>query len=131
MILDTKPKRVRFRIKSGEEEHNSLDSLKLNFVWNDIKQLFDGRLQKWLKRIDENSIAEEIESLGKPKDIPLDLLRVYNALFRRNSTEPFHTIEDVIAEVLRSERDSKTAAINLMHQILPMLTVESLIDLVD
>ncbi len=130
MILEAKPKRVRFRIKSGEEEHNSLDSLKMNFVWNDIRPLFDGRLKKWLRTIDANSIAEEIESLGQPEDTVSDLLWVYNTLFRASLSNPYNSIEDVLKEVLSSQRDSKIAALNLTHQILPMLSVDALIDLV-
>ncbi len=134
MILEAKPKRVRFRIKSGDEEHNSLESLKLQFVWNDIKQLFDGRLKKWLKRIDENSIADEIESLGQPEDTVCDILEVYNLLFRGKESmqlncDPFSSIEDVLDEVSKTERDTKASALNLAHQILPKLAVDDLVEL--
>lgn len=44
MKLISKAKPVKIRIKSGGEEHSSLDSLKRNFNISDIQPLLDGRL---------------------------------------------------------------------------------------
>ena len=56
-------KAVRIRIKSGGEEHSSLESLKQNFCLEDIKPLLDGRLTRWLQRQGEKEqqLAEELK----------------------------------------------------------------------
>lgn len=56
-------KPVRIRIKSGGEEHSSLESLKQNFCLEDIKPLLDGRLSRWLQRLGEKEqqLAEELK----------------------------------------------------------------------
>lgn len=46
MRLIPKAKAVRIRIKSGGEEHSSLDSLKRNFNLSDVRVLLDGRLSR-------------------------------------------------------------------------------------
>lgn len=61
MILDPKVKPVRFRIKSDEVEHGSLASLREHFVWEDVRALLDGRLEKWLIRIGEVDMANRIK----------------------------------------------------------------------
>lgn len=58
MKLIPKAKPVKIRIKSGEEEHSSLDSLLHNFNVSDIEPLLDGRLVRWLKQQGENELAE-------------------------------------------------------------------------
>ena len=49
MKLTSTPKPVRFRIKSGGEEHSSLDSLRHNFCIDDLK-IIENQLLRWLKR---------------------------------------------------------------------------------
>lgn len=93
MRLIPKAKPVRIRITVGNVEHNSLESLQENFVWQDIVSLLDGRLIKWLKRINANSIAENLLELTTPSERPRE---VYNILFRGNS--PFINTEDVFKE---------------------------------
>ena len=63
MILKPIAKPVRIRIKSGGEEHSSLESLKQNFCLEDIKPLLDGRLSRWLQRQGEKEqqLAEELK----------------------------------------------------------------------
>lgn len=61
MKLVAKAKPVKIRIKSGGEEHSSLDSLKMNFCINDVKELLDGRLSRWLKQQNEILLAVEID----------------------------------------------------------------------
>lgn len=58
MKLIPKAKPVKIRIKSGGEEHSSLDSLKRNFNISDIQPLLDGRLVRWLKQQGENDLAD-------------------------------------------------------------------------
>lgn len=63
MKLIPQAKPVKIRIKSGGEEHSSLDSLKRNFKINDIKPLLDGRLVRWLKQQGENELANVISEV--------------------------------------------------------------------
>lgn len=93
MKLIPKAKPVRIRITVGNEEHNSLESLQENFVWDDIISLLDGRLIKWLRRINANSIADNLLELSSPTEKPLE---VYNILFRGNS--PFVEADEVFIE---------------------------------
>ena len=60
MKLIAKAKPVKIRIKSGGEEHTSLDSLMKNFNISDILPLLDGRLVRWLKQQGENELADII-----------------------------------------------------------------------
>lgn len=63
MKLIPKAKPVKIRIKSGEEEHSSLDSLKRNFNISDIQPLLDGRLVRWLKQQGEDELANVISEV--------------------------------------------------------------------
>ncbi len=66
MILNPKPKPIRYRISSGGVEHSSLDSLRRHFRWNEVKELIqEERIQKWLRKINKDSIAESIEQAPK------------------------------------------------------------------
>lgn len=93
MKLQAKAKPVKIRITSGGEEHSSLESLRNNFVWKDISQLFDGRLVKWLRRIDEPEKAQQIEEI---KDYDKQILEVYSILFP--SVKKFQSVEDLLLE---------------------------------
>ena len=64
MKLKPIAKPVRIRIKSGGEEHSSLESLKQNFCLEDIKPLLDGRLTRWLQRLGEKEqlLADEVKN---------------------------------------------------------------------
>lgn len=63
MKLIPKAKPVKIRIKSGGEEHSSLDSLKRNFDIHDIQPLLDGRLVRWLKQQGENELADMVSKV--------------------------------------------------------------------
>lgn len=63
MKLIPKAKPVKIRIKSGGEEHSSLDSLLHNFKVSDIEPLLDGRLTRWLKQQRKNELAELVEGI--------------------------------------------------------------------
>lgn len=58
MELIPKAKPVKIRIKSGGEEHSSLESLKRNFNISDINPLLDGRLARWLRQQGERALAD-------------------------------------------------------------------------
>ena len=58
MELIPKAKPVKIRIKSGGEEHSSLESLKRNFNISDINPLLDGRLARWLRQQGESALAD-------------------------------------------------------------------------
>lgn len=64
MKLIPQAKPVKIRIKSGGEEHSSLDSLKRNFDIYDIQPLLDGRLVRWLKQQGENELANVISEVN-------------------------------------------------------------------
>lgn len=63
MRLIPKAKPVKIRIKSGGEEHSSLDSLKRNFDIHDIQPLLDGRLVRWMKQQGENELADMVSKV--------------------------------------------------------------------
>ena len=63
MKLIPKAKPVKIRIKSGGEEHSSLDSLKRNFDIHDIQPLLDGRLVRWMKQQGENELADMVSKV--------------------------------------------------------------------
>lgn len=91
MKLIAKAKPVRIRITSGGEEHATLESLRKNFVWKDIRELFDGRLIKWLRRIDENDKAQQLAEI---KNADFNILNIFNILFSQNYQ--FKSVEDVL-----------------------------------
>lgn len=66
MKLIAKAKPVKIRIKSGGEEHTSLDSLMKNFNISDILPLLDGRLVRWLKQQGENELADVLKTTPIP-----------------------------------------------------------------
>lgn len=66
MKLIAKAKPVKIRIKSGGEEHTSLDSLMRNFNISDILPLLDGRLVRWLKQQGENELADALKATPIP-----------------------------------------------------------------
>ena len=71
MKLEPKAKPVRIRIKSGGEEHSTLESLKRNFSVDDLKTAVeDRRLSRWLKQQGQNELAEGVlRYQGKMKSL--------------------------------------------------------------
>lgn len=61
MNSQTKP--VKIRIKSGGEEHASLNSLKNNFHVLDVCDLLDNRLSRWLRQQNQHELANEFDVL--------------------------------------------------------------------
>ena len=70
MIFGIKP--VRIRIKSGGEEHMTLESLLNSFVIEDVVDLLDGRLARWLNQQGHKELAEKIENLPRSDDFLQD-----------------------------------------------------------
>lgn len=111
MKLTPKAKPVRIRILSGGEEHYSLESLHRNFVWNDVKQLFEGdRLDKWLRRIKEVKIADKLNSAPNSKE---DILTTYNILFMGDN--PFQTVDEVFNAYTEGAKELKPLIIEMIN----------------
>ena len=65
MRIIAKAKPIRIRIKSGGEEHFSLDSLRQNLNVQDLWPLIkDNRLSRWLRQLGETELAHSVESLS-------------------------------------------------------------------
>lgn len=66
MRIIAKAKPIRIRIKSGGEEHSSLDSLRHNLCVQDLWPLIkDKRLARWLMQLGEVDLAHEIDALSE------------------------------------------------------------------
>ena len=66
MRIIAKAKPIRIRIKSGEEEHSSLDSLRRNLCVQDLWPLIkDHRLSRWLRQLGEVDLAHDIDALSE------------------------------------------------------------------
>ena len=66
MRIIAKAKPIRIRIKSGEEEHSSLDSLRRNLCVQELWPLIkDHRLSRWLMQLGEVDLAHEIDALSE------------------------------------------------------------------
>ena len=64
MRIIAKAKPIQIRIKSGGEEHFSLDSLRQNLNVQDLWPLIkDNRLSRWLRQLGETELAHSVESL--------------------------------------------------------------------
>lgn len=95
MILVPKAKPVRIRIKSGGEEHFSLDSLKRNFsvldLWEAMKEK---RLSLWLRQQREDELAAGIEGFCEIKELSVDDYVQFSNLFFTNET--FKDVESLL-----------------------------------
>ena len=66
MRIIAKAKPIRIRIKSGEEEHSSLDSLRRNLCVQELWPLIkDHRLSRWLRQLGEVELAHDIDALSE------------------------------------------------------------------
>lgn len=66
MRIIAKAKPIRIRIKSGEEEHSSLDSLRRNLCVQELCPLIkDHRLSRWLRQLGEVDLAHDIDALSE------------------------------------------------------------------
>lgn len=89
MKLEPKSKPVKFRIKVGGAEHDTLESLRRHFVWADVKELLDGRLEKWLRRINETEKADNIYICANGSKF-----EIYSILFYPN--KPIKALEGLL-----------------------------------
>lgn len=115
MKLIPKAKAVRIRIKSGGEEHSSLDSLKKNFDLSDVRVLLDGRLSRWLKQQGEHDLASKIESSDKEKLIKDDfsLCKLFFATEIDNIFSNIHSFADYCI----GDSNYRKTGINLLRNI--------------
>lgn len=66
MRIIVKAKPIRIRIKSGGEEHSSLDSLRRNLCVQELWPLIkDHRLSRWLRQLGEVDLAHDIDALSE------------------------------------------------------------------
>lgn len=66
MRIIAKANPIRIRIKSGEEEHSSLDSLRRNLCVQELWPLIkDHRLLRWLRQLGEVDLAHDIDALSE------------------------------------------------------------------
>lgn len=81
MKLTPRAKPIKIRIFSGGDERESLESFRRHFCWEDVKKVIaNGSLEKWLRRLGENEIADSIKKYGTSK---ISVLDVYNAIFKK------------------------------------------------
>ena len=79
MRIIVKAKPIRIRIKSGGEEHSSLDSLRQNLCVQDLWPLVkDKRLSRWLMQLGEVDLAHAIDALSVGQ---LDVSTLYITFF--------------------------------------------------
>lgn len=65
MKLEPIAKPIKIRIKIGDNEYSDLESVKRDFSIKDLFPLFkDGRLERWLKQIGENELAQKVGELS-------------------------------------------------------------------
>ena len=81
MKLEAKAKPVKIRIRSGGEEHSSLESLRHNFRVEDIRPLLDRRLSRWLRQQGEEALAQAVDDFDASRlDTPegyLEFIRLF------------------------------------------------------
>lgn len=82
MKLIAKAKPVKIRILVGGVEHRSLQSLKENFIWEDVETLLDGRLANWLECIGHKTKAQELDEYREH----YNFIDIYNVLFSNEGT---------------------------------------------
>lgn len=87
MKLEPKAKPVRIRIKSGGEEHFSLDSLKRNFSVQDLWEAVRGKsLYRWLRQQNENELADNVDAYRKIERPTIEEYVGFSALFFKDNT---------------------------------------------
>ena len=98
MKLIAKAKPVKIRIRVGGMEHTTLESLKENFIWEEVEPLLDGRLSKWLDTIGKSEIKQKFIDFGGDPS----LLITYNFLF--SNQDEYLTFEDIISQYKPTSR---------------------------
>lgn len=92
MKLEPKAKPIRIRIKLGDSEHSSLDSVKDNFSIEELYPLFkDGRLERWLRQIGEIVVADKVQAIsGKCGDGGLQDHILFLSVFFKEVADSLH-----------------------------------------
>ena len=98
MRIIAKAKPIRIRIKSGGEEHSSLDSLRQNLCVQDLWPLVkDKRLSRWLMQLGEVDLSHAIDALSVGQ---LDVSTYFKILFLFFKDELYsHCVMDFYALV--------------------------------
>ena len=98
MRIIVKAKPIQIRIKSGGEEHSSLDSLRQNLCVQDLWPLVkDKRLSRWLMQLGEVDLAHAIDALSVGQ---LDDSTYFKILFLFLKDELYaHSVMDLYALV--------------------------------
>ena len=98
MRIIVKAKPIRIRIKSGGEEHSSLDSLRQNLCVQDLWPLVkDKRLSRWLMQLGEVDLAHAIDALSVGQ---LDVSTYFKIIFLFFKDELYaHCVMDLYALV--------------------------------
>lgn len=66
MKLEPIAKPIKIRIKIGDKEYSDFDSVKKNFSAQELYPLFkDGRLERWLRQIGKDSIANSVQDISQ------------------------------------------------------------------
>lgn len=115
MKLIPKAKAVRIRIKSGGEEHSSLDSLKRNFDLSDVRVLLDGRLSRWLKQQGEHDLASKLVLIDIEKLIKDDFA-LCKLFFDKEIDNRFSNIQS-FADYCIDDPNYRKTGVNLLRNI--------------
>ncbi len=75
MQLSSQSKPIRIRVKSGGEEHSTLESLLNQFDVKDLLPLLDGRLSRWLKQQGETALATKVDDFVTKQATVLEALK--------------------------------------------------------
>lgn len=75
MQLTSQSKPIRIRVKSGGEEHSTLESLLNKFDVKDLLPLLDGRLSRWLKQQGETALATKVDGFVAMQATVLEALK--------------------------------------------------------
>ncbi len=75
MQLTSQSKPIRIRVKSGGEEHSTLESLLNKFDVKDLLPLLDGRLSRWLKQQGETALATKVDDFVAKQATVLEALK--------------------------------------------------------
>ena len=87
MKLEPKAKPVRIRIKSGGEEHFSLDSLKRNFSVQDLWEAVRGKsLSRWLRQQNEIELANKVDAYREIEKPSVEEYVGFSILFFNDKT---------------------------------------------
>ena len=104
MKLSPRPKPVRIRISLGGKEHTSLESLKEN-ITPKILEFTDGRLQRWLKQQNLDSLSDAIDRIkeNNRRGEPIKLLNIYNKLTGKSHKTLFSFVDEWKGDIKSKE----------------------------